>query len=156
MIRRGLRTAGAPVRALEIGLIRLYRATLSGWLGGQCRFYPTCSHYAEDAIRETTAELSRMNDLLAVVTAPPIESARIHRVEVLLPQPRVTRILSLPYESYRACPRARPLPRSNAVALGRSHTGPSCAPAFASGWRTRHEADVFRDDLTIDVDAFRC
>ena len=52
MIRRALRTAGAPVRALEIGLIRVYRATLSGWLGGQCRFYPTCSHYAEDAIRE--------------------------------------------------------------------------------------------------------
>ena len=52
MIRHALRTAGAPVRALEIGLIRVYRATLSGWLGGQCRFYPTCSHYAEDAIRE--------------------------------------------------------------------------------------------------------
>jgi putative membrane protein insertion efficiency factor len=51
MTRRALRAAGAPVRALEIGLIRVYRATLSGWLGGQCRFYPTCSHYAEDAIR---------------------------------------------------------------------------------------------------------
>jgi hypothetical protein len=51
MIRRAIRAAGAPVRALEIGLIRVYRATLSGWLGGQCRFYPTCSHYAEDAIR---------------------------------------------------------------------------------------------------------
>ena len=55
MIRRAARSAGAPVRALEIGLIRLYRATLSGWLGGQCRFYPTCSHYAEDAIRERGA-----------------------------------------------------------------------------------------------------
>jgi uncharacterized protein len=55
MIRGALRLAGAPVRVLEIGLIRLYRATLSGWLGGQCRFYPTCSQYAEDAIRERGA-----------------------------------------------------------------------------------------------------
>jgi heat-inducible transcriptional repressor len=47
----------------------------------------------EDAIRETTSELSRINDLLAVVTAPPIESARIHRVEVLLPQPRVVTVV---------------------------------------------------------------
>jgi putative membrane protein insertion efficiency factor len=49
--RRALWIAGVPARALLIGMIRLYRATLSGWLGGQCRFYPTCSHYAEDAIR---------------------------------------------------------------------------------------------------------
>jgi len=51
MIGRMFRTAGAPLRVLEIGLIRTYRATLSGWLGGQCRFYPTCSRYAEEAIR---------------------------------------------------------------------------------------------------------
>ena len=43
--------AGAPPRLALLGLIRLYRVTLSGWLGGQCRFYPTCSRYAEDAIR---------------------------------------------------------------------------------------------------------
>src|ERR1700730_16134845 len=47
----------------------------------------------EHAIRETTAELSRINDLLALVTAPPLESARIHRVEVLLPQPRVVSVV---------------------------------------------------------------
>lgn len=50
-LRRITWTLGAPVRAALIGGILLYRATLSGWLGGQCRFYPTCSHYGEDAIR---------------------------------------------------------------------------------------------------------
>ena len=52
MTMRGLAwKAGAPLRWASIGLIRLYRVTLSGMLGGQCRFYPTCSHFAEDAIR---------------------------------------------------------------------------------------------------------
>jgi putative membrane protein insertion efficiency factor len=50
-VRRALWLAGAPVRALLIGMIRIYRATLSGAWGAQCRFYPSCSHYAEDAIR---------------------------------------------------------------------------------------------------------
>jgi hypothetical protein len=43
---------GLPARAVLIGLIHVYRFTLSGSLGGQCRFSPTCSRYAEDAIRE--------------------------------------------------------------------------------------------------------
>jgi len=34
-----------------LALIRLYQLTLSAWLGGQCRFFPSCSHYAQDAIR---------------------------------------------------------------------------------------------------------
>lgn len=37
-------------RYLAIKLIRLYQLTLSPWLGNQCRFYPTCSHYAQQAI----------------------------------------------------------------------------------------------------------
>jgi putative membrane protein insertion efficiency factor len=36
---------------LLIALVRLYQVTLSGLLGGQCRFYPSCSSYALDAIR---------------------------------------------------------------------------------------------------------
>ena len=43
--------AGAPARTLLLGVIGVYRAVFSGWLGGQCRFSPTCSQYAHDAIR---------------------------------------------------------------------------------------------------------
>lgn len=50
-LRRLLWRAGAPVRLSLLGVIALYRLTLSWWLGGQCRFSPTCSHYAEEAIR---------------------------------------------------------------------------------------------------------
>ena len=31
-------------------MIRTYQLTLSPFIGGQCRFYPTCSHYAREAI----------------------------------------------------------------------------------------------------------
>lgn len=34
---------------IAIKLIHLYRFFLSPWIGNQCRFYPTCSHYAEEA-----------------------------------------------------------------------------------------------------------
>ena len=53
--RAWLRRAGLPARAVLVGLIRLYRVTLGGWVGGQCRFYPSCSHYAEGAIRQAGA-----------------------------------------------------------------------------------------------------
>ena len=44
-----LSPAGA-VRALLLGLIRLYQLTLSPWLGLQCRYEPTCSKYAAEAL----------------------------------------------------------------------------------------------------------
>jgi putative membrane protein insertion efficiency factor len=50
-IRHAAWTVGTPVRLVLVGLIRLYQMTLSGWLGGQCRFSPSCSRYAEQAIR---------------------------------------------------------------------------------------------------------
>lgn len=32
-------------------IIRLYQLILSPWIGRQCRFTPSCSHYATDAIK---------------------------------------------------------------------------------------------------------
>src|SRR3954447_15167044 len=47
----------------------------------------------EEAMRETTTTLSRINDLLALATAPPPSSAHVHRVEVLRLQPRVVLVI---------------------------------------------------------------
>jgi hypothetical protein len=33
-------------------LIRLYQIILSPWVGNQCRFYPTCSCYAHQALEK--------------------------------------------------------------------------------------------------------
>jgi putative membrane protein insertion efficiency factor len=40
----------AIARALLLGLIRAYQLTLSPWLGPRCRYEPTCSRYAAEAI----------------------------------------------------------------------------------------------------------
>jgi heat-inducible transcriptional repressor len=47
----------------------------------------------DDAMRATTEQLSQVTDLLALVTAPPIETATIHRIEVLLLQPQVAMVV---------------------------------------------------------------
>lgn len=40
------------ISRLLIALVLLYRVTLGRILGGQCRFHPTCSQYAIDAIKK--------------------------------------------------------------------------------------------------------
>ena len=47
---------GAFVKAIPVwllvGLVRVYQWTLSPLIGRQCRFQPTCSQYALDAINK--------------------------------------------------------------------------------------------------------
>ena len=43
-----MRWAALPL----IGLVRAYQLVLSSWIGHGCRFQPSCSHYALDALRQ--------------------------------------------------------------------------------------------------------
>lgn len=40
------------MRILLLTLLRLYKLTISPYLGPRCRFYPTCSDYAHEAISQ--------------------------------------------------------------------------------------------------------
>jgi len=40
------------VQKILIAIIRGYRWLLSPWLGQHCRFHPSCSHYALEAIEQ--------------------------------------------------------------------------------------------------------
>lgn len=42
----------ASMRWLMIHLVLLYRATLGHFMGGHCRYQPSCSQYAIDAINK--------------------------------------------------------------------------------------------------------
>ncbi len=41
-----------PLQHLLVGLIRAYQLALSPFVGNQCRFTPTCSHYARTAVEK--------------------------------------------------------------------------------------------------------
>lgn len=40
------------IRTIIIKIIKIYRYLLSPWLGCHCRFHPTCSVYAIEAIQQ--------------------------------------------------------------------------------------------------------
>ena len=40
------------MRYFGIALVQVYRWTLGPFLGGRCKYHPSCSQYALDALRE--------------------------------------------------------------------------------------------------------
>ncbi len=93
-VRPALWAVGAPVRWGLIALIRIYRAALSGWLGGQCRFYPTCSAYGEEAIRLHGAVRGSALAAWRIARCGPFTAGGVDRV----PPPRAT------HEAYDGVP----------------------------------------------------
>ena len=50
VLSAGAKGVSNVVTRLFMGAVRLYQITLSPFLGGQCRFHPTCSNYALQAL----------------------------------------------------------------------------------------------------------
>ena len=63
--------AGLVARTL-IMLVRLYQATLSPYLGRQCRFYPTCSEYFIQAVRARGALVGALMGIWRIVRCNPL------------------------------------------------------------------------------------
>ncbi len=59
------------MKTLVIALIRVYQMTLATWLGGRCRFYPSCSNYAMEAIRSYGVLRGGMMSLWRILKCQP-------------------------------------------------------------------------------------
>ncbi len=46
-----IRSLGKLLALPMLGLVWLYRLAISPWLGNNCRYDPSCSEYAMDALR---------------------------------------------------------------------------------------------------------
>jgi uncharacterized protein len=69
---RALWIAGWPARSALLVLIRGYRLTIGQVVGGNCRFYPSCSAYAERAVRDCGAVRGTALTVWRVVRCSPL------------------------------------------------------------------------------------
>lgn len=64
-----------------IAAIRLYQLVLSPYLGGRCRFYPSCSHYAVECFKKFNFFRAFYYTLKRVVKCSPFNSGGYDPVE---------------------------------------------------------------------------
>jgi hypothetical protein len=58
-------------RGVLIAIVRIYQATLSRFLGGQCRFMPTCSEYFIQSVQKHGAMRGSVRGLWRLVRCHP-------------------------------------------------------------------------------------
>lgn len=68
------------LRKIPIGLIRLYQLWLSPMLGQNCRFHPTCSYYAIEAIKQHGMLIGGWLSIKRILKCHPLHSGGIDLV----------------------------------------------------------------------------
>jgi hypothetical protein len=75
---------GLPFRLTLLALLGIYRGTVGQIAGGRCRFHPTCSAYAIEAIHRHGAARGAVLSAWRVLRCSPLTSGGLDPV----PQPR--------------------------------------------------------------------
>jgi uncharacterized protein len=79
-MRRVLWRAGAPARALILGVVNGYRALVAPLLGDRCRFHPSCSAYAVDAVRTHGAVKGSLLSIWRLLRCSPLSAGGVEPV----------------------------------------------------------------------------
>ena len=74
------------MRSILISLIRVYRYFLSPWLGAHCRFHPSCSCYAMEAIERHGAARGSLYALKRLCSCHPWHAGGFDPVPELSPE----------------------------------------------------------------------
>lgn len=72
--------AGLPARAVFLGLLHVYRRVFSPLLGLRCRFHPSCSAYAEEAVRVHGAAKGLILSVWRVLRCSPLSAGGLDAV----------------------------------------------------------------------------
>jgi putative membrane protein insertion efficiency factor len=71
---------GWPARTLVLGVVELYRHTIGPMFAGRCRFYPSCSNYAVEAVRTHGAFKGSALAAWRLLRCSPLTAGGIDRV----------------------------------------------------------------------------
>jgi putative membrane protein insertion efficiency factor len=114
-----------PVAWVLAGLVRLYQLVVSPWLGPSCRFEPSCSAYALEALRTHGALRGGWLTVRRLGRCQPFSAGGYDPV----PEPRRRRSRSSQVDAALVeVPPVTPVTRTDAGGLGRT-TAPRPVPA---------------------------
>ena len=82
-----------PVRFFLVGLVRFYQRFISPLKPPTCRFYPTCSHYAVEALERHGAFWGSYLAVKRILKCHPLHPGGLDPVPLETPKFRVVRIL---------------------------------------------------------------
>jgi len=84
----------SPAKAALMGLVRAYRFALKPWLGNACRFEPSCSAYALDALDRHGAAAGSWLTAARLLRCHPWCEGGHDPVPEHLPRPLFTRLFN--------------------------------------------------------------